>query len=70
MVLSFSEMEARDRRAALDPDGREQIPDSACPCGEPVREVSILRDMIGGRNNVTIRYYHTRSRYCAFRRRF
>jgi len=70
MVLSFSEMEERDFRAVLEPDGREQIPESSCPCGEPVVDAQILRDMIGGRNNVHLRFYHSRERYCAFRRVF
>jgi len=70
MVLSFSEMEERDRHAVLAPDGREQISESSCPCGEPVVDAQILRDMVGGRNNIQIRYYHSRARYCAFQRVF
>jgi len=70
MALSFAEMEERDRRAVLAPDGREQIPESSCPCGEPVVDVQVLRDMVGGRNNVTVRHFHSRERYCAFRRVF
>ena len=70
MVLSFDEMEERDRRAVLAPDGREQIPESSCPCAEPVVDTQIVRDMVGGRNNVTTRFYHSRERYCAFQRVF
>lgn len=59
-----------DVRAALEPDGRELIPDSACPCGKPVVEVEIRRDMVGGRNNVYTRLYHDRVNYCESVRRF
>lgn len=70
MVLSFAEMEARDLRARLEPDGREQIEPSACPCGKPVVEVEEAFDMIGGRNHRRLRYYHDRANYCQFVRRF
>lgn len=68
--LTYSEMEARDRRAELGHDGREQIPDSACPCGRPVVEVEERFDMIGGRNNRHLILWHNRVDYCHFRRVF
>lgn len=75
MALSFAEMEARDRAAALEPDGREDDlrhrPDRPCPvCGKEVVDVYEERNMIGGRENVTTRFYHTRETYCPLTRRF